>query len=861
MEIESFLMKFRSPLLIAFCLSVVPNAFGQDQFPELYGQGAPAKDAPKPAAKPDAPKAPDKKPGDPRPYADVITKEAISQTGVFKVHRIDEKVYWEIPASLLGRELLWQTELAEIGQNTGYAGRGLGTRVVKFTRRNNKIYLRRVDNDMRAQGDEATRLSVALTSVEPIMASFDVQAEGGDSSAVIDVSSFFLGDPPEVGLAGNLGGGVDPSRSYIERVKAFPENIETRVFVTSGSGARGARGGATSAVVHYSLVLLPEKPMMGRLADSRVGFFSTGFDEYGRAEGRVVKRRFVNRFRLEKRDPSSPISEPKKPIVFYLAREVPLKWRPYLKKGVEDWTPAFAQAGFSNAIICKDAPSKKEDPDWDAEDARYSVIRWAASPIANAMGPSIQDPRSGETLSAHIIVWNNIIELVENWYFSQAAATDARSRKMPFAEPLMGELLRYVIAHEVGHTLGLAHNFKASNWYGPAQLRDPKFTEQNGVGCSIMDYSRFNYVAQPQDHVTRTIGMLGPYDKFAIEYGYKPINGVATPDDEKVHLDRHLGKQVLDPRLRYGGSRVNTDPSILSEDIGGADRVETTRLGFKNLDTIAQKYLLSAGTKFGEDYSHLADLRGELLNQRLTEVFHVLTLVGGTVETDYHAGRGGDVYAPISRAEQGKAVRFLLTEGFRRPPVLFDPIVVNRLRPENVVDSANAIPSLLLRSLLSSDRIATMADLQARYGAKAYPVNQLVSEVTNRVWHQVDEKDLRIDAYDRSLQRSYLNSMDDKVNGGSANQTELRTLAKGVLSNLDYRIKLALARKPDAATKSHLEESRLDIKKILAGRYSKPDGFTFDLGALFNFDSENGFEGCWSRSVQLSLGLKKPAKK
>ena len=602
----------------------------------------------------------------------MITAEAKSDPGLFTVHRLDEKVYFEIPTAMYDKDMLWQTELAQTGSGAGYGGTHVGERVIRWTRRNNTIYLRAISYAMRGDGKTAIQKSVDAANVSPIIATFPVEAEGANKSAVIEVTRFYAGDGGPVPGSGAIGGGADPSRSYLERIKSFPTNIEARAVVTYS-----ARGGITTTV-HHSLVLLPEKPMQGRYFDSRVGYFTDGFEDYGSNENRVKEREFINRYRLEKKDPTAKVSDPVKPIVYYISREVPEKYRFALKQGNEAWSQCFEQAGFSHAIIAKDAPTEQEDPTWDPEDARYSVIRWAAQPIENAVGPHISDPRTGEILSAHVIIWHDVMKLSEQWYFAQVACLDKRAQTLPLPEPLMGELLRYVVTHEVGHTLGLRHNHKASSSYTAAQLRDAAFTEKFGDEASIMDYGRFNYVAQPGDNA-RLIPIIGPYDRFAIEWGYKPFAGATTPDAERLSLDEIAARQVADPMLRFGGEDANSrvDPTVQMEDLG-SDPIEATTYGLKNLERNTH-LLLATTTRYGDDYSMLQEMYGQILNQRITELTHVVKLVGGVVQTDYHVGHGAEVYRPVPKEKQAQAVRFLVDNAFSTPRSLMAPDILNRI--------------------------------------------------------------------------------------------------------------------------------------------------------------------------------------
>lgn len=752
----------------------------------------------------------------PRPYEEVVTKEAKTQDGVFKVHQVGERWLWEIPSDQLDKDFLLTVEVKETPAG-GYGGTAVTDRVVRWQRRDDKILLRIINYSIRSESDGAIKIGVEAANVAPIAQVFDVQANGPNGSAVIDVSRYFVSDPAEFSVRQSLGvGNLDANRSFVDRMKAFPTNVNVQSTLTFGQGQApttpqfggfGGRAGSqpsNTAVVLYSMVRLPDQPMMGRLFDNRVGFFTVRFRDYGTDEHRAADRRFITRFRLEKKDPSATISEPVKPIIFYISREVPEKWRPYIKKGVEDWQVAFEQAGFKNAIICHEAP---DDPDWDPEDARFSVIRWAPTTTENAMGPSVSDPRSGEVISAHIIMWHNILNLLTKWYFAQASPNDPRAQKLPFPDSLMGELVRYVTAHEVGHTLGLQHNFKASSAYTIAQLRSKEFTEKYGNEASIMDYGRFNYVAQPGDGA-RLIPIIGPYDKFAIEWGYKPIPGAKNPADEKRILDEIAARQVNDRALRFGGG--GDDPTAQSEDLGD-DPIEATRLGILNLERV-MSYIVPATTKFGEDYTDLAEQYDNVWNQYRLEVNHVAALVGGVEMIAWNAGRGGDVYNPIPRERQKAAVRFLIERCFNIPPGLIRRDVIFLLQPSGTADRVLQSQSAVLNRILQTTRLNRMIEWETTYGEAVYPVEELFADLRGGIWTELTQSQPKIGLYRRNLQRAHLATLVSKLSDSSSH---VRALSLAEIRILSGMVTGALPKTVDSATRLHLYDMARLIEEAL----------------------------------------------
>ncbi len=795
----------------------------------------------------------------PRPYSEVITSAAKTDNGLFKSHQIDDRYYWEIPTNLLGKEMLWVTTFRQTQTGYGYGGTEVQNRVVRWEKRGDRILLRAVDYQARAYDakDEPLQRSLALASVEPILMTFDIRAynDKANNAPVIEVTPALTSDNDFSARRQLNASRIDATRTFVDRVKSLPTNIEidvlsTYVALPAGAGGAGGGGGrrpadgpqpdrstdAITVVLHHSLVLLPETPMKARLADDRVGFFSTGFYEFGNPKNRVNEVSFIDRWRLEKKDPNAALSEPVKPIVYYIGPEVPAKWRPYMKQAVEDWQVAFEQAGFKNAIIAKDAPTKAEDPNFDPDDVRYSVIRWLPSTTENAYGPHIVDPRSGEILNADVKVYENVLKLNEAWYFTQASPNDARARSFPLPEALVGQCLRYVLSHEIGHTLGFPHNMKASSSYTVAQLRDPKWTAEYGDEASIMDYGRFDYVAQPGDGVTRLIPKIGPYDKFATEWGYTPLPNAATPEAEKPFLDKIARRQETDGKLRFGhgpeSSDTSEDPTQQSEDLG-SDPVAATALGLKNIDRI-MGYLVSATVKPGENYDMLDEMYTQTLAQRQRELNHVVNVVGGVVQTSNYyeaADARPKVWTPVPAAKQKEAVQFLVANSLATPTTIVRTDITSRIGIAGVRDQVLSGQRAILSRLMASTRTKRMADVEAQFKGKmpVYTIGDLMDDVRKGVWSELAQPKVVVDPYRRDLQRAYVSAVASKlvppepvaVPAGipaalarqllPQDQPELRPAARAALLDTKVSIKNALVRTTDRDTRQHL----LDIEQVI----------------------------------------------
>ncbi len=813
----------------ALLLALAPAACQQIRLRDRDQAAAEAAQAPEEGAEAPQEKNQEKKKGGVKPYEEVVKEDYEHLEGLFRVHRGEDKVLYEIPASLLGRDMLWVTQIERTETGFGYGGTPVRNRVVRWELRDEQVLLRDVKYRIRARGDDSLDLAVEASSMAPIIHAFPVAAWGPEKAPVIEVQDFFLDDPPEFSPKRRLGAsGVDRKRSFMDKIKVFPENIETKVLATyrlsesnRGGGSPFPRMGRSSrdpsqsgvtVLVHHSMVLLPGEPMKPRIHDERVGFFSVGFEDYTTERQEVKEVRYVTRWRLEKKDPDAAVSEPVQPIVFYVGRGVPEKWRPYVHQGIEMWREAFAAAGFRNAIVAKDAPSREEDPDWDAEDARYSSIRWLPSTVENAMGPHVHDPRSGEILEADILVYHNVIKLIRDWYFVQASPNDPAAQKLPIPDETIGRALAYVVAHEVGHSLGFPHNMKASSAYTVAQLRDPEFTRKYGTEASIMDYGRFNYVAQPGDGA-ELIPKIGPYDFFAVEWGYRQFPGDLTPEEERQALEPIVARQVDDPMLRFGEPNPGEDPSQQTEDLG-SDPIEATRLGLKNITRVAS-YLVDATCRPQENYDLLRNMYGELVGQRNRELMHVANVVGGFVRTNLWYGDAERMYEPVPAERQATAVAFLLEHGFQVPPELVAPEILERLETHGAASRILSAQRSLLQVLLRQDRIDRMAEFAARRPQDAYPPARLFQDLAKGIFAELEGSPVAVDLYRRNLQRAFVEVLADRLDPTTP-ASDLPALARSTLVRLLDRVEKVLEQgRADAVTQAHLEDLADRIRTAL----------------------------------------------
>lgn len=784
-----------------------------------------------------------------KPYAQVITPKAKSSFGFLTVHKVDNNYFFEIPDSMLNRDILIVNRISKAPTSrqksrVGYPGDILGSKVIRFENKDNKrILVREYSYRERSENKDGMFQSVRNSNTQPIVANFGIETIKKDSltrNYVINVNVFLQKENPlfsfdadskeYIGLLNMVGEGT-----YIDTLKAFPKNIEISTTVTYQSKKGMSNVGFLETgspripltyELNSSMVLLPEVPMKARLFDPRVGYFTVGYTDFDSNPQGIEYKKLITRWRLEPKDEAAylrgELVEPKKPIIIYIDPATPKKWVPYLIQGVNDWQVAFEKAGFKNAIYALEAPT--DDPSWSLEDARHSAIVYKPSDIPNASGPHINDPRTGEILETHINWYHNVMSLLRDWYMIQAGTIDEAARKMQLDDELMGQLIRFVSSHEVGHTLGLRHNFGSSHTVPVEKLRDKAWVEANGHTPSIMDYARFNYVAQPEDGITRAgiFPRIGIYDKWSIEWGYRWLPQFQTPEDEVAFSNQSIIKKLkTDVRYTFGTESDPNDPRNQSEDLGD-DSMLASLYGIKNLKRIVPQ-ILTWSYEPNKSYAGAGEIYSGVVSQFNRYLGHVTKNVAGIYSNSITVEQTDEIAREFVPANiQKRAIAFLNEQLFTTPEWLIDRQLMEKAKilPVNVICS---LQSGVLARLINKNTLDKMSENEILNGKKAYTSAQMFNDLKKVIWSNLGQSDI----YKRNMQKAYvenlINLLDKKGNadknasGKRPAYSEAPAIAHGQLTELK-RLTTSAASMTSGTAKGHYQNLITLIDNALSNK-------------------------------------------
>ena len=785
----------------------------------------------------------EKKPKKEKTYEDVITKDAVTDNGLFDIHKVKEKYYFEINDSLIGRDMMMVTRVVKMATEIPLTAHKLSEQVIKWEKFDNQILLRVASYSKFANDSLPIYEAVSNSNFEPIIASFKIEIENkSNNSYVIDVSNLFLSDIKAFGFPQSRRksykiSSLDRKLSFIESQKSFPLNIEVRHIKTYKSS--DSKNGQISMLLNNSIILLPKVPMRKRYFDQRVGWITSRQIDYGLDNQEAETIRYLRRWRLEVKDEdiekfkNGVLVEPKNPIVFYIDPGTPIKWRKYIKQGIEDWQLAFEDAGFKNAIIAKDPPTKEEDPDWSSEDIRYSVFRYLASTTINANGGQVADPRSGEILQFDVNWYHNVLKLLRNWWVVQTGAVNPDARSVELKNEVMGEGVRFVAAHEVGHAIGLPHNMGSSSAYPVDSLRSATFTKKYGTAPSIMDYARWNYVAQPGDEGVALMPSywetpnIGIYDKYSIKWGYKPLLNVSE-EEEKSILKSWIIEKQDDLAYRYGDAGI--DPSSQTEDLGD-NAIKASEYGIANLKKILPN-LIDWATKDGEDYSDLREMYNTVLSQFRRYMGHVTNNIGGVYQYYKTSDQDGAVYTHVEKNHQKACVNFLNKHLFETPHWMINKDILNKIEFAGTLNRIRSLQSSYLNRVLDFGRMARIIENEAINEGNAYSLIEMMTDLRKGIFNELYTNE-SVDAYRRNLQLAYIDRINyimneeqnsipswarSRVTSIKVSQSDIRTVAVGQLIELKKDIKKSIKRTNDKMSVLHLKMISKKIDKILDGK-------------------------------------------